>query len=52
MKVATTLFSVEMANLEVDAAEQNLTLIGIANPNIELGNLKVTLECVEFVKQK
>ena len=50
MKVATTLFSVEMANLEVDAAEQNLTLVGIANPNIELGNLKVTLECVEFIR--
>ena len=48
MKVATTLFSVETADLLTEAGRHGLTLVGIANPFIELGSLENTLEFAEF----
>jgi len=51
MKVATTLFSVETADLLIEAGKQKLTLVGIANPYIELGSLEHTLEFAEGFKQ-
>ena len=51
MKVATTLFSVETADLLIEAGKQKLILVGIANPYIELGSLEHTLEFAEGFKQ-